>query len=46
MYEISYSRAAEKYLKKIKDKQLLATFKVAIDKLKKDPYYEEFKEAS
>ena len=38
MYEISYSRAAEKYLRKIKDKQLLATFKVAIDRLKKDPY--------
>lgn len=38
MYKISYARAAEKYLKKIKDKQLLATFKAAIDKIKKDPY--------
>lgn len=38
MYEIRYSRAAEKYLKKIKDKQLLVTFKAAIDKLKKNPY--------
>ena len=38
MYEVSYSRAAEKYLKKIKDKQLLAAFKAAIDKLKIDPY--------
>jgi len=27
MYEISYSRADEKYIKKIKDKQLLAMFK-------------------
>lgn len=38
MYEVNYSRAAEKYLKKIKDKQLLAAFKTAIDKLKIDPY--------
>ena len=38
MYEVSYSGAAEKYLKKIRDKQLLAAFKTAIDKLKKDPY--------
>lgn len=27
MYEVSYSKAAERYLKKIKDKQLLAAFK-------------------
>ena len=38
MYEISYSRAAERYLRKIKDKHLLAAFKDAIDQLKKDPY--------
>ncbi len=38
MYEISYARAAERYLRKIKDKQLLAAFKDAIDQLKKDPY--------
>ena len=38
MYEINYSRAAERYLKKIKDKQLFAAFKTAIDKLKNDPY--------
>lgn len=38
MYEISYSRAAERYLRKIKDKHLLAAFKDAIDRLKKDPY--------
>ena len=38
MYEVSYSGAAERYLKKIKDKQLLAAFKAAIDKLKIDPY--------
>ena len=38
MYEVSYSGAAERYLKKNKDKQLLAAFKLAIDKLKNDPY--------
>ena len=38
MYEISYSKPAERYLKKIKDKHLLAAFKTAIDELKKDPY--------
>jgi len=38
MYEVSYSKAAERYFKKIKDKQLLAAFKEAIDKLKIDPY--------
>ena len=38
MYEISYSKPAERYFKKIKDKRLLATFKTAIDELKKDPY--------
>jgi len=38
MYKISYSRAAERYFKKIKDKHLLAEFKSAIDMLKFDPY--------
>ena len=38
MYEVGYSKAAERYLKKIKDKQLLSAFKTAIDKLKIDPY--------
>ena len=38
MYEISYSKAAEKYLKKVKDKRLLGEFKTAIDKIKVDPY--------
>jgi len=38
MYEVSYSKAAERYLKKIKNKQLLSAFKAAIDKLKIDPY--------
>ena len=37
MYEISYSKPAERYLKKIKDKQLLGAFKNAIDKLKENP---------
>jgi len=38
VYEISYSKPAERYLKKIKDKQLLSAFKSAVDKLKLDPY--------
>jgi len=38
MYEIKYSKSAERYLKKIKDKQLLTAFKTAVDKLKTDPY--------
>jgi len=38
MYEVSYSKAAEKYLKKIKDKHLLSAFKGAIDKIRINPY--------
>ena len=38
MYEVTYSKPAERYFKKIKDKQLLTVFKKAIDELKKDPY--------
>ena len=38
MYEISYLKPAERYLKKIKDKHLLTAFKEAIDKLKINPY--------
>jgi len=38
MYEVRYSKTAERYLKKIKVKQLLTAFKTAIDKLEIDPY--------
>jgi len=38
MYEISYSKSAERYFKKIVDRQLLTAFKTAIDKLKINPY--------
>lgn len=38
MYEINYSKHAERYLKKLKDKHLLSAFKAAIDKLKSNPY--------
>ena len=38
MYEVSYSKSAERHFKKIKDKHLLSAFKNAIDKLKIDPY--------
>ena len=37
MYKVSYSKAAERYFKKIKDKQLLATFKAEIDKIRATP---------
>ena len=38
MYEVSYSRTAERYFKKLKDKNLLQVFKTAIDTLKSNPY--------
>jgi len=38
MYKINYSKSAERYFKKIKDKNLSAAFKEAIDKLKENPY--------
>ena len=38
MYEIRYSKPAEQYLKKTKDKPLLTAFKQAIEKLEADPY--------
>jgi len=38
MYEISYSKSAERYFKKLKDKQLLRAFKNAVDILKENPY--------
>ena len=38
VYDIGYSKAAERYFKKIKDKHLLAAFKEAIDRLKLNPY--------
>lgn len=38
MYDVQYLNPAEKYLKKIKDKTLLAALKAAIDELKADPY--------
>ena len=38
MYDVKYLNPAEKYLKKIKDKNLLAAFKIAIDELKENPY--------
>ena len=38
MYEISYTKAAERYFKKIRDKRLLKAYKDAIGDLKRDPY--------
>ncbi|CUH96382.1 hypothetical protein P22_2472 [Propionispora sp. 2/2-37] len=38
MYELLFSPAAERYFKKIKDKQLLAKFKAALLLIKENPY--------
>ena len=38
MYVVNYAKAAERYFKKIKNKQLLSAFKDAIDKLSVNPY--------
>ena len=38
MYEISFSKPAERYLKKIKDKHLSSAFKKAVNEIKADPY--------
>jgi mRNA interferase RelE/StbE len=38
MYPIIYSSQAEKYLKKIKDRNLKKLFKDAIEKIRKNPY--------
>lgn len=38
MYEIRFTGAAEKYLKKIKDKALKKVFREALEKISIDPY--------
>ena len=38
MYELLFSPAAERYFKKLKDKQLLAKFKDALLLIKENPY--------
>jgi len=38
MYEVRFAKPAERYFKRVKDKQLLAAFKNAIGLLKIDPY--------
>ena len=38
MYKVNYTKSAERYFKKIRDKKLLTCYKNAIDKLKIDPY--------
>ena len=38
MYDISYSKSAERYFKKLKDKGLRTAFKSAIDILADNPY--------
>ena len=43
MYDVKYSKSAERYFKKIKDKNLLKAFKSVIDKIKEEPYIGEQK---
>ena len=43
MYKLTYSPAAVKYIKKIRNKSLKAELKKAIDNISKDPYIGEAK---
>ena len=43
MYEIRFMKAAERFLKKIKEKNLKAAFLVALKKIADDPYMGELK---
>ena len=43
MYVIRFTRAAEKYLKKVKEKALKEAFKMALEKISNDPYLGELK---
>ncbi len=43
MYEIRFMRAAEKYLKKIKDNDLKKVFQSALIEISRDPYIGELK---
>ena len=38
MYKVSYSKSAERYFKKLKDKKLLETFRKVINELSVNPY--------
>ncbi len=38
MYEILFSSAAERYFKKLKEKPLKKTYKIALMKISNDPY--------
>ena len=43
MYEIRFTGAAEKYLKKIKEKGLKKVFQISLIKINNDPYIGELK---
>ena len=43
MYEIRFTGAAEKYLKKVKEKSLKKSFQEALQKIRSDPYIGELK---
>lgn len=43
MYELRFTKAAEKYLKKIKEKGLKTEYRNALNKISSDPYIGELK---
>ena len=43
MYEIRFMKAAERYFKKLKEKNLKAAFQAALKKISVDPYLGELK---
>lgn len=43
MYEIRFTRAAEKYFKKLKEKELIKAFKNTLIEISSDPYIGELK---
>lgn len=43
MYELRFTGAAEKYLKKVKEKGLKKVFQVALEEITRDPYIGELK---
>ena len=38
MYKVNFSKSAQNYIKKIKNKSLLEEFKIIIDKLERNPH--------
>lgn len=43
MYELRFTKAGEKYFKKIREKGLIAAYRSALNKINNDPYIGELK---